>query len=214
MMSPVRILIADDHALVRSGLRALLQRVEDFEVVGEAANGRDALRMVRELAPDIALLDVTMPELNGIDAAASIVRDGPGNTRAVMLSMHGTCGYVRAALAAGASGYVLKDSGIDELEHALRAVARGERWVTPTLARHLDAADAGAAGDRPPLTPRQREVLQLIAEGNGTRLIAEKLAVSVKTIETHRAQIMERLGIHDVAGLTRYALRIGMIGPD
>lgn len=212
-MSQVRILIADDHALVRSGLRALLQRVENFEVVGEAANGREALRMARELAPDIVLLDVTMPELNGIDAAASIARDGPKGTRAVMLSMHGGAGYVRAALAAGAAGYVVKDAGIDELEQALRTVARGERWVAPALARYTDQ-EADVAADRPPLTLRQREVLQLIAEGNGTRRIAEKLGVSVKTVETHRAQIMERLGIRDVAGLTRYALRTGMIGPD
>lgn len=213
-MNKVRIIIADDHAMVRSGLRVLLQAVEGFEVVAEAANGRDAVRLVRELAPDVALLDVTMAELNGIDAAASIARDGPPNTRVVMLSMHSGGGYVRAALAAGASGYVLKESGIDELEHALRAVLRGERYVAPSLSQYLDQVDAGEIVERPPLTPRQREVLQLIAEGHSTRAIADKLTVSVKTIETHRAQIMERLGIRDVASLTRYALRMGMVSPD
>ena len=121
---------------------------------------------------------------------------------------------MRAALAAGAKGYVLKESGIDELEHAIRAVMRGERYVSAALAPYLEQVDAGEIAERPPLTPRQREVLQLIAEGHSTRNIADKLTVSVKTIETHRAQIMERLGIRDVASLTRYALRVGMVSPD
>ncbi len=214
MSARIRVLLADDHALVRAGLRALLVALADVEVVAEAANGRDAARLAREHHPDIAMIDITMPELNGIDCTRRIVQDCPG-TRVLILSMHADEIYVREAIQAGATGYMLKDAAPGELELALHALMRGENYVAPGVARHLISgfvhgvpADAPAG---PELTPRQREVLQLIAEGRGTRDIAERLNLSVKTIETHRAQLMERLGIHDVAGLTRYALRIGLV---
>jgi len=214
MSARIRVLLADDHALVRAGLRALLVTLADVEVVAEAANGRDAARLAREHHPDIAMIDITMPELNGIDCTRRIVQDCPG-TRVLILSMHADEIYVREAIQAGATGYMLKDAAPGELELALHALMRGENYVAPGVARHLISgfvhgvpADAPAG---PELTPRQREVLQLIAEGRGTRDIAERLNLSVKTIETHRAQLMERLGIHDVAGLTRYALRIGLV---
>ncbi len=217
-MKPIRVLIADDHALVRAGLRALLARIGGVEVVGEAANGRDALRLMRELEPDLALLDIAMPELNGLDTAARAARSHP-KVRVMIVSMHATEGYVREALRAGAAGYVLKDAEIEELERAIRAVARGERYLTPAISSQvieglLRAERGEAKNSDEPLTVRQREVLQLIAEGHGTRAIAERLHLSVKTVETHRAQIMERLQIFDVAGLTRYAIRAGLIAPD
>ena len=210
----IRVLLADDHALVRAGLRALLVSLAGVEVVAEAANGRDAARLAREHRPDIAMIDITMPELNGIDCTRRIVQDCPG-TRVLMLSVHADEVYVRESMRAGATGYLMKESAPGELEVALHALMRGEHYICPGVARHLvsdfvqgTAADAPAG---PELTLRQREVLQLVAEGHGTRAIAERLNLSVKTIETHRAQLMERLGIHDVAGLTRYALRIGLV---
>lgn len=214
MNERIRVLLADDHALVRAGLRALLGSLDAVEVVAEAANGRDAARLAREHRPDIAMIDITMPELNGIDCARRIVQDCPG-TRVLMLSVHADEVYVRESMQAGAAGYILKDSAPRELELALYALMRGEHYICPGVARHLvsDFVRGGAADvpAEPPLTPRQREVLQLVAEGHGTRDIAKRLNLSVKTIETHRAQLMQRLGIHDVAGLTRYALRIGVV---
>ncbi len=207
----IRILLADDQALVRAGLRAILGAMPDVEVVAEAANGAEALRLARELAPDIALLDVTMPELNGIDVAARIRRECP-TTRTMIVSGHVDAAFVRGALAAGALAYLPKDADVGELEQAVHTVMRGERYVTLALASLAQADDAERpSAVAPQLTPRQREVLQLIAEGHGTRAIAERLHVSVKTIETHRAQIMLRLGIRDVASLTRYAIRIGLV---
>lgn len=207
-----RILLADDHALVRQGFRALLAAIADFEVVGEAANGREALRFIRALAPDIALMDISMPELNGLDATAHALREQP-QLKVIIVSMHATEAHVIEALRAGAAGYLLKDADAGELERAIRAVARGERYLAPAVSHHVIErfmrAEPAPAADA--LSPRQREVLQLIAEGRSTREIAARLHLSVKTVETHRAQLMQRLDIYDVAGLTRYALRIGLI---
>lgn len=210
-----RILIADDHALVRQGFRALLSTIADFEVVGEAGNGREALELIRALAPEVALLDITMPELNGLDAAAQALREQP-KLKVIILSMHAAEIYVLEALRAGAAGYLLKDADAGELERAIRAVAHGQRYLTPSVShyvidRFLDAEWGGKKAEAEALSPRQREVLQLVAEGRSSREIAERLHLSVKTIETHRAQLMQRLEIFDVAGLTRYALRIGLI---
>lgn len=213
-----RIVLADDHALVRQGFRSLLSTIADFEVVGEAANGREALELIRALAPEVALLDITMPELNGLDATARALRAQP-RLKVIIVSMHAAEAYVLEALRAGAAGYLLKDADAGELERAIRAVARGERYLTPSVSHHvieqfMRAERGESAREAEALSPRQREVLQLIAEGKSTREIAERLHLSVKTIETHRAQLMQRLEIFDVAGLTRHALRIGLIDPE
>jgi DNA-binding NarL/FixJ family response regulator len=215
----VRVLLADDHTLVRAGLRALVNGFVGFRVIAEASDGREAARLVRQLEPEIALLDIGMPGLNGLDATALIAQGTP-NTQVVILSMHTAENYVLEALRAGAVGYVVKDAAVEELERALRAVRKGERWLSPAVSRHLldeylrlAGSQAGAADPTAAelLTPRQREILQLIAEGRSTREIADRLSISVKTAETHRAQLMDRLDIHDVAGLTRHAIRIGLI---
>ena len=211
----IRIVLVDDHALVRQGLHALLTAVADFEVAGEAGNGREALRLIRSLAPQVVLMDVAMPELNGLDATAHAVRENP-QLKVIIVSMHATEAYVIEALRAGAAGYLLKNAEADELERAIRAVVRGERYLAPTVSQHVIdrflRADSGSPSDgEPVLSARQREVLQLIAEGRSTREMAERLNLSVKTVETHRAQLMQRLEIFEVAGLTRYALRIGLI---
>jgi DNA-binding NarL/FixJ family response regulator len=212
-VSTVRVLIADDHRLVRAGIRRLLESMPGVEVVAEADDGRAAIRLAREHMPDLAILDIAMPELNGLDACARIVRDLPG-VRVLMLSMHAEDAYVFDAVHAGASGYVLKDAALVELELAVRSVSRGDKYFSPAVSAALverlrNATAEGRAGD--PLTLRQREILQLVAEGHSTRDIADRLHLSVKTIETHRAELMRRLGIHDVAGLTRYAIKIGLV---
>lgn len=214
------VLLADDHALMRAGLRALLTQVASCEIVGEAADGIEATRLIRQIQPMVALVDLTMPGLSGLDVIARAAREAP-DTRCVALSMHTAENYVLEALRAGAAGYVVKDSAPEELAQAIRTVAGGGTFLSPAIAERLgaDLLEQLRAGDEAPrpldqLTPRQRQILQLVAEGHSTRGIADRLSISVKTVETHRAQIMERLGIRDVAGLTRFALRNGLISAD
>ncbi len=216
-----RLLLADDHALMRAGLRALLGGIASCEVVAEAADGIEAARLIRQMQPAVALIDLTMPGLSGLDVIARAAREAPA-TRCVALSMHTAESYVLEALRAGAAGYVVKDTAPEELALAIRVVAGGGRYLSASIAGRiaddlLQQAQAGSDTAPKPLdqvTPRQRQILQLVAEGHSTRSIADKLSISIKTVETHRAQIMERLGIRDVAGLTRFALRNGLITPD
>ena len=215
-MKPIRIVLADDHVLVRAGIRALVQGLKDCEVVGEADNGREALKTIDALKPDIVLMDIMMPELNGLDATARVAA-GRSGARVIILSMNADENYVRQAMRAGASGYLLKNVSPAELELAIRAVARGDTYLSSAVSKHvisgfIQRADARSAS--PELTPRQTEVLQLVAEGHSTKQIAMKLHISVKTVETHRMTLMNTLDIHDIAGLVRYAIRTGLITPD
>ncbi|HEX6827351.1 MAG TPA: response regulator transcription factor [Burkholderiales bacterium] len=214
-MNPIRIVLADDHDLVRAGIRSLVQGIEGLEVVGEAGDGREALRLVKVHQPDVVLMDIAMPGLNGLDATARIAKAFP-KSAVIILSMHATREYVLEALKAGASGYVLKNAAVDELEAAIRTVARGGKYITSSVSGHIVSGVTGLPETAPTaaLTQRQREILQLIAEGRSTREIGALLHISVKTVETHRAQLMDRLGIYDVAGLVRYAIRVGLVTPD
>jgi DNA-binding NarL/FixJ family response regulator len=216
-MKPIRILLADDHALVRAGIRALVQNIEGVEVVAEAVDGREALTAIKKHQPDLVLMDISMAGLNGLEAASRVARDFP-TVRVIILSAHANEEYVCQALRAGASGYLLKDAGTSELDLAIKAVARGETYLSPGVSKHVIAdylrRTGGESGALELLTPRQREILQLIAEGQTTKQIANTLHISVKTVETHRAQLMERLDIHDVAGLVRFAVRMGLVKTD
>jgi DNA-binding NarL/FixJ family response regulator len=216
-MTTIRVVLADDHALMRAGLRAILGSLPDIEVVGEAADGRMATELCARHKPDIVLLDVSMASLNGIGATEQIVKAGTG-TRVIILSMFGSEEYVLQALRAGASGYILKGASTSELELAIRTVAGGETFLGPSISStvingYLEMATRGKHSSEV-LTSRQREVLQLLAEGNSTKQIAYLLKVSVKTVETHRAMLMERLGIRDLPGLTRYAMRAGLVAAE
>ena len=224
-MKPTRVLLAEDHTLVRAGIRALLQNLAGIEVVAEASDGREALRLIKTYQPDVVLMDIAMAGLNGLEATARVTKEFP-TVRVVILSMHSTEEYVAQALRAGAAGYLLKDAAAAELELAVTAVARGETYLSPAVSKHViadylrrvgDREASGGGGATPAcelLTPRQREILQLIAEGRSTKEIAAILHLSVKTVETHRTQLMARLDIHDVAGLVRYAIRIGLVALD
>jgi DNA-binding NarL/FixJ family response regulator len=208
------VLLADDHTLVRAGIRSLLETMEEVEVVAETGDGREALALISRLLPDLALLDIGMPGLNGIEVARQSVRDSP-RTKVLILSMHDDVTHVRHAMRAGVAGYLLKGAAVAELPMAIKAVMAGETYLTPRVSGHvvrgfLDEA-AGGADPVEGLTQRQREILQLIAEGRSTKEIAGILDVSVKTIETHRARLMERLDIHDIPGLIRFAIRAGIV---
>jgi DNA-binding NarL/FixJ family response regulator len=211
----IRIVLAEDHDLVRAGIRALLEPNPELEIVGEAANGSDAVALVEQVQPDVVLMDISMPVLNGLEATRQIVKLHP-HPRVIVLSMYADKEFVREALIAGASGYVLKTADRRELELAILAVARGDAWLGSGIAHVVveDVLERGEGEAPDELTPRQREVLQLIAEGHTTKEIARRLHVSVKTVETHRAQIMERLEIRHVAGLVRYAIRRRIVSPD
>jgi DNA-binding NarL/FixJ family response regulator len=213
---PKRVLIADDHKIMREGLRALLEeRKPDFECVGEASDGQQATIMARELRPDIVIMDIAMPNLNGIEATRNIKTESP-ETKVIVLSMHANRAYVLQVLQAGASGYLLKESAFDELTRALSAARRGEMYLSPgiteaeALKNEPGKAHAGIALQSERLTKREVQVLQLIAEGKTTKEIAACLTISVKTVETYRKQIMEKLGIHSVAGLTKFCIREGL----
>ena len=208
------IVLADDHELVRAGIRSILETFPSVRVQAEAGDGKEALDLVRRLEPDVLLLDITLPGLNGLEVADRIRKLGLG-TRVLMLSMHSGPEYVARGIQSGAAGYLVKDSAVDELAAALESVLAGRRYLSEALDREVIQgflrSGESALDELAVLTPRQREILQLIAEGSSTREIAERLHVSVKTVETHRAQLMSRLGIHDVPGLVRFAIRTGMI---
>ncbi len=213
-MKSIRVLLADDHTLVRAGIRSLVQALPGIQVVAETGDGREALSLIEAHQPDVALLDIAMPGLNGLEVAAQVADNFPF-VRVMILSMHATEEYVLRALRAGAAGYLLKDADTAELELAINAVTRGETYLSPAVSKHVTeyvrrvGEDAHSTLDR--LTPRQREVLQLVAEGHTTQEIARMMNVSSKTVETHRTQLMERLDIHDIAGLVRYAVREGLV---
>lgn len=216
-MKTIRIVLADDHNLVRSGLKSLLADLKDVAVVAEASNGREAVDLVASVKPDVVLMDIAMQELNGIEACEMITRDHPG-VRTIILSMHDSGEYVEKALKAGAMGYVLKDAAPRELEFALQAVMVGETYLSPRVSRQVVQSyvqpPAPVETGLGTLSPRQREILKAIAGGRSTKQIAYDLGLSVKTIETHRAQIMDRLDIHDVAGLVRFAVRVKLVSAD
>lgn len=214
----IRVLLADDHTLVRAGIRALLEKMPGIQVAGEASDGRQVLESVKLQPPDIVLMDIAMPGLNGLEATARLTREFP-NVKVIILSMHQNEEYYWQALKAGASGYLLKKSATAELEAAIKQVAGGEIYLSKSISTRLlqklplqQIANAKSPLER--LTGRQREILQLIAEGQNTKEIALILEVSPKTVEYHRAQLMARLGIYDVPGLVRFALKNGLVAQE
>lgn len=215
-MTPLRVLLADDHALVRAGIRALLAQMPDIEVVGEAGDGREALALVKVHCPDVLLMDIAMTGMSGLEVAAQMREECPG-VKVIILSMHANEEYVMQALRVGVAGYLLKDAASVELEIALKAAVADQTYLSPAISRQVIeeyVARVGGIVPPDPLTARQGEILQLVAAGQSTKEIAFALQISVKTVEAHRAQIMERLDIHDIPGLVKYAMRTGLIPPE
>ena len=212
-MKSIRILIADDHALVRAGIRALVEKIKGVTVVGEAGKGSEAVKLIHDLKPDLVLLDITMPDGSGFDVLHHLAKKHSG-IRVIVLTVHEAGEYAIRALREGAVGFLPKSAASTELENAIQSVMRGEVYISPETSRKtLLEYDKGRKkrDQLANLSPRQREVLRLIAEGRTTKQIAQMLEISVKTVETHRAQLMDRLGIHDVAGLVRYAIIVGLV---
>lgn len=211
----IRILIADDHEVVAEGLKHLVQAQSDLEVVATVGDGREAVRVARETEPDVVLMDLSMPELNGADATRAII-DARPECRVIVLSMYAEREYVRRALKAGATGYVVKRSAAKELVDAIRAVHSGQRYLSPRVADVVidDYAADGKADLLEKLSTREREVLQLLAEGRTGSEIAQRLGLSQKTVETYRARLVEKLGIRDVAGLVKFAIQRGLVSLD
>jgi DNA-binding NarL/FixJ family response regulator len=210
----IRIIIADDHEIMREGLRAMIEKQPDMEIVAEAENGRTAVKLAREQKPDVFIMDVSMPDLNGIEATRQIVAEVP-KVKVLALSMHSDSQFVSEMLTAGVSGYLLKDCAFEELTRAIYAVYKNQSYLSPSIAHmvikdYVQQQSTDEASASSILTAKEREVLQLIAEGRTTKQIASSLHVSVKTIETHRKKIMEKLNIHSVAELTKFAIRQGL----
>jgi DNA-binding NarL/FixJ family response regulator len=212
-MSLTRVLLADDHVLVRAGIRMLLEKIPNVEVVAEAATGREALHLVEKKSPNLVLLDIAMADLNGLETLSRIAKDFP-EVRVVILSAHANEEYVIRALRNGAAGYILKDAATTELDLAVKSIGAGKTYLSPSISPAVLASYLERIGDvvspLEQLTPRQREILQLIGEGKNTKEIASNLEISIKTVESHRLQLMERLHIHHIPGLVRFAIRTGL----
>jgi DNA-binding NarL/FixJ family response regulator len=209
---PIRIVLADDHVLVRQGLKSLLER-EGFQVVAEASDGQEALCHVESLKPDIAVMDISMPTLNGLNAAREMSRSSP-KTKTILLTQHDEGQYIREALEAGVKGYVLKNQAASDLLLAVRQVSRGQVYLSPGVSSAvMEAYQSKSQKSKNPLTLRERQVLQLIAEGKSTKDVASLLGISVKTADSHRTRLMQKLDIHETASLVLYAVRHGIVQP-
>jgi DNA-binding NarL/FixJ family response regulator len=213
-MKKIRVLLADDHKLVRAGIRSLLERLPEMEVVAEASDGGEALQLVEKYDPQIVLMDLAMPELNGLEATRHLTTKFP-KVRVIILSIYSDEEHVYQSLRAGAAGYLMKGAATEELEFAIRSVARGETYLSPPVSKpvimeYIRRTNVGLS-PREGLSPRQTQILKLIAEGQTTKQVALNLAISVKTVESHRSALMKRIGVRDVAGLVRYAVKVGLV---